>query len=251
MPDDQSWLGLVVAWAWPPAGAATCRPAVRDRGRAGAASPRRTSAIPIRIPGRGASARGPCRCTASTCRGSRARSTGAAARAAGVDFAFIKATEGGDSVDPMFEDNWRATRRGRAFRAAAYHFYYFCRPAADQARMVHPERAAGCGAPCPRCWTWSGTTCRRPAPCGPTPRRCAAKRRSFFASLTEHYGQRPIIYTTLDFWERNEMWRLQRLSSSGCARSRPIRRSTMPATAGRSGNTPAPAWSRHSGAKWT
>ena len=29
------------------------------------------------------------------------------ARANGVNFAFIKATEGGDLLDPMFEDHWR------------------------------------------------------------------------------------------------------------------------------------------------
>ena len=31
------------------------------------------------------------------------------AREAGVSFAFVKATEGGDRVDPMFRHNWRAT----------------------------------------------------------------------------------------------------------------------------------------------
>jgi lysozyme len=29
-----------------------------------------------------------------------------AARAAGIDFVFIKATEGGDHIDPKFRDNW-------------------------------------------------------------------------------------------------------------------------------------------------
>ena len=40
------------------------------------------------------------------------------ARANGVNFAFIKATEGGDMVDPLFDSHWRGAgaagiRRGR------------------------------------------------------------------------------------------------------------------------------------------
>ena len=39
------------------------------------------------------------------------------ARANGVNFAFIKATEGGDMVDPMFDSHWRAA--GAAVSAIA------------------------------------------------------------------------------------------------------------------------------------
>ena len=31
----------------------------------------------------------------------------------------------------------------------------------------------------------------------------------FLSALTRHYGQRPIIYTTVDFYEDNQMWRLK------------------------------------------
>ena len=34
-----------------------------------------------------------------------------AVRRAGVAFAYVKATEGGDHLDPRFRDNWRAARR--------------------------------------------------------------------------------------------------------------------------------------------
>ena len=66
----------------------------------------------------------------------------------GVEFAFIKATEGGDRVDPKFKDNWRATRRAGIPRGA-YHFYYFCRPAKDQAEWFIKNVPAECGSPAP------------------------------------------------------------------------------------------------------
>ena len=45
-------------------------------------------------------------------------------RAAGISFAFIKATEGGDLLDPKFKENWRKSGRAGLPRGA-YHFYYF------------------------------------------------------------------------------------------------------------------------------
>ncbi|WP_437899264.1 GH25 family lysozyme [Sorangium sp. So ce124] len=53
-------------------------------------------------------------------------------RAAGAAFAFLKATEGGDFVDPRFAENWRGTGRAGLLRGA-YHFFTFCRPGRDQA----------------------------------------------------------------------------------------------------------------------
>src|SRR3989337_4160563 len=55
-----------------------------------------------------------------------------AAREAGVSFTFIKATEGGDHLDPKFLDNWYAAKRAGVARGA-YHFVYWCRPANEQA----------------------------------------------------------------------------------------------------------------------
>jgi lysozyme len=52
-----------------------------------------------------------------------------------VAFAFIKATEGGDFRDKRFAENW-AGARSAGIAAGAYHFYRFCRPAADQAENI-------------------------------------------------------------------------------------------------------------------
>src|SRR5262249_36110475 len=50
------------------------------------------------------------------------------AKAAGISFAFLKATEGGDRVDDNFAENWRNARAAGVPRGA-YHFFYFCTPA--------------------------------------------------------------------------------------------------------------------------
>jgi lysozyme len=130
-----------------------------------------------------------------------------AARANGVNFAFIKATEGGDLLDPMFKDHWRGAGAA-GVRRGAYHFFYHCRPAAEQARwfIKHVPKAPGALPPVLDMeWTPTSPTCtiRRD---GDTIR---AEARIFIAALTAHYGQRPIIYTTVDFYEDNEMWRVR------------------------------------------
>ena len=62
-----------------------------------------------------------------------------------VDFAFIKATEGGDFHDPRFEMNWRASRENGIARGA-YHYFTFCTPGRTQAAhfltVVPPEAGA-------------------------------------------------------------------------------------------------------------
>ena len=54
------------------------------------------------------------------------------ARAAGVAFAFIKATEGADFTDPRFTINWSEARTSGVLRGA-YHFFTFCATGRDQA----------------------------------------------------------------------------------------------------------------------
>jgi lysozyme len=128
------------------------------------------------------------------------------ARANGVNFAFIKATEGGDRVDEMFHDHWR--NAGRAgVRRGAYHFFYHCRPAIEQARWFIRNVPKVSGALPPVLdmeWTPFSPTCtvRRPAA---EIRRDAA---IFIKAVADHYGQRPILYTSIDFFEDNQMWKV-------------------------------------------
>lgn len=55
-----------------------------------------------------------------------------AVAAAGIDFAYIKATEGGDWVDDHFQENWKGAGAA-GLRRGAYHFFTLRRPGADQA----------------------------------------------------------------------------------------------------------------------
>lgn len=49
-----------------------------------------------------------------------------------IDFAYIKATEGGDWVDARFSTNWSAAGDAGLDRGA-YHFFTLCRPGEEQA----------------------------------------------------------------------------------------------------------------------
>ena len=128
----------------------------------------------------------------------------ATARANGVNFAFLKATEGGDIVDPEFLANWRAARAA-GVPVGAYHFWYHCRPAAEQARWFirHVPRSAGALPPVLDMeWTPFSPTCTlRPAPAV-----IRSEARIFLDALEAHYGQRPLIYSTPDFYQVNQMW---------------------------------------------
>lgn len=57
----------------------------------------------------------------------------AAVKGEGVSFAYLKASEGGDHRDPLFDANRLAAKKA-GLAAGAYHFYTFCKPGAVQAR---------------------------------------------------------------------------------------------------------------------
>jgi lysozyme len=127
-------------------------------------------------------------------------------RAAGIDFAFIKATEGGDHADDRFADNWAAARAAGMPRGA-YHYYYFCRPALEQAAWFidHVPRDASALPPVLDLeWTPKSRTCRL----RPDPATVREEARVFLSALTAYYGKRPVIYTTVDFYRDNELARL-------------------------------------------
>jgi lysozyme len=129
------------------------------------------------------------------------------ARANGVNFAFIKATEGGDRVDEMFHQHWREAGQA-GVRRGAYHFYYHCRPAIEQARWFirHVPKTPGSLPPVLDMeWTPFSPTCTIRRPAG----EIRADAAIFIRALTAHYGQRPILYTSIDFFEDNQMWKVQ------------------------------------------
>lgn len=118
-------------------------------------------------------------------------------RAAGVSFAFIKATEGGDLLDSRFRENWEGARRAGIPRGA-YHFTYWCRPMADQIAWFKRNVPVEPDALPPVLdveWNFQSPTCPRRVPVPVA----QAKMREFLHAMERHYGKKPIIYADIKF----------------------------------------------------
>lgn len=130
----------------------------------------------------------------------------ATTRNSGVSFAFIKATEGGDYKDPMFETNWNAARNAGMPRGA-YHYYYFCRSAQEQAQwfIEHVPRDGSALPPVIDMeWNHQSRNCAW----RPDPQTVRGNLELIARMLAAHYGKRPMIYSTVDFFQENELWRV-------------------------------------------
>jgi len=125
------------------------------------------------------------------------------ARASGISFAFVKATEGGDRIDDMFDEHWRGTRAAGIPRAA-YHFFYFCRPAAEQARWFIrnvPKDPSAMPPVLDMEWNPHSPTCKL----RPPPETVRAEMTVFLNMVEKHYGKKPVIYTSVDFFDDNDL----------------------------------------------
>jgi len=121
-------------------------------------------------------------------------------RSQGANFAFIKATDGGDHLDPMFHKNWKAAAEA-GIKRGAYHFFYWCRVASHQAdwfiRNVPKEKGA---LPPVLDVEWNAfSNCKK----RPSREVVLEKMQVFLTMLEKHYGQKPIIYTAPDFYRDN------------------------------------------------
>lgn len=128
------------------------------------------------------------------------------AQASGVSFAFIKATEGGDHLDPEFRQHWAAARRAGVPRGA-YHFWYHCRSGAEQADWFIQNVPRETGALPPVLdleWPRS-----RNCPTRPSADHILREARVFLDRLEAHYGRRPLVYTTPDFYKDAQLSRLR------------------------------------------
>jgi lysozyme len=112
---------------------------------------------------------------------------------AGIRFAFIKATEGGDHIDPKFLENWYGAKRAGVARGA-YHFIYWCRPANEQAlwfMLNVPQDADALPPVLDLEWNTVSKTCP-----GKVSRALALKKiKILLDAMAAHTGKRPIIYT--------------------------------------------------------
>ena len=124
-------------------------------------------------------------------------------RESGISFAFIKATEGGDRVDDKFDYHWAAARAAGVPRGA-YHFYYFCRPASEQAawfiRNV-PRESSSLPPVLDMEWNPDSPTCKT----RPSKETVRSEMKTFLQIVERHYKKKPIIYTSIDFFDDNEL----------------------------------------------
>ena len=115
----------------------------------------------------------------------------------GVQFAWIKATEGGDYLDEKFRQNWELSRAA-GLRRGAYHFVYWCRPAREQAAWFLANVPNDPSALPPVLdveWNPTSRTCP-----GKLSREAAlADMRVILTAMERAYGKRPVIYTSVDF----------------------------------------------------
>lgn len=118
-------------------------------------------------------------------------------RAAGTQFAFIKATEGGDHVDPRFLENWYGARQAGVPRGA-YHFVFWCRPAHEQVEWFKANVPNDPDALPPVLdveWNNHSRTCPKSLP----REQALPKIRHMLQEMEAHTGKRPIIYTDINF----------------------------------------------------
>ncbi len=130
----------------------------------------------------------------------------AAAREGGVNFAFVKATEGGDHANDA-HDAMRAGAAAAGVPAGAYHFWYHCRSGAEQARWflkAAPPRPGSLPPVLDIEWTPFSPTCRDRPPA----REVRAEAASFLRVVEARYGRPAIVYATPDIWEDAELWKL-------------------------------------------
>ncbi|KEJ88981.1 glycoside hydrolase family 25 protein [Sulfitobacter donghicola] len=126
------------------------------------------------------------------------------ARRNGVNFAFIKATEGGDLLDPGFKSHWRGAGHAGVARGA-YHFYYFCTAPEVQARWFirNVPKTKGMLPPVLDMeWNPFSPTCAHRRPEASV---VQDEMRRWLKIVEAHYGQRPIIYTTPRFYKENKL----------------------------------------------
>lgn len=126
------------------------------------------------------------------------------ARRNGVNFAFLKATEGSDLLDPMFKSHWRGAGLSGIARGA-YHFYYFCTTPEAQARWFIRNVPKSIGMLPPVLdmeWNPFSPTCAHRRPDAKT---VQDEMQRWLRIVEDHYGQRPIIYTTPRFYKENAL----------------------------------------------
>ena len=117
----------------------------------------------------------------------------------GVQFAWIKASEGGDRADDRFEANWQGAKAA-GVPHGAYHFVYWCRPPMEEMANFEQNAPVEPDALPPVLdveATPTSKTCHRHL----TEAGAIHDMQIMLDEMERHYGKRPVIYTTVDFYQ--------------------------------------------------
>lgn len=113
-----------------------------------------------------------------------------------IEFAYIKASEGGDFVDALFDRNWDGAG-GAGLDRGAYHFFTLCTPgdlqAANFLRVAPPDAAA---LPPAVDLELVGNCSRRPEAAA-----VASELSAFLEAVESAWGREAVLYVG-DDWER-------------------------------------------------
>ncbi|ARS37092.1 glycoside hydrolase family 25 protein [Pontibacter actiniarum] len=111
-----------------------------------------------------------------------------------VSFAFVKATQGDFRLDPYFARNWEETKR-HGIKRGAYHFYKPEAPVKDQIKLFTSTVTLEAGDLPPVL----DIEVSDPKVSSENLRRDI---REWLEGVTVHYGVRPIIYTSQNYYRR-------------------------------------------------
>ncbi|MER3471953.1 MAG: hypothetical protein C4330_11710 [Chitinophagaceae bacterium] len=111
-----------------------------------------------------------------------------------LGFAFMKATEGVDNVDPFFKRNWKKSKEAGVIRGA-YHFFIATKDGAAQVKNFSKYVSLENG-DLPPVVDIEDTY-------GASPASLKAQLKKCLLTMEEVYGVKPIIYTYVDFYKKN------------------------------------------------
>ncbi len=111
-----------------------------------------------------------------------------------LGFAFIKATEGIGNTDPQFKRNWKKTKDNGIIRGA-YHFFIGSKDGRMQAEnfIDKVELKSGDMPPVLDAEQLNGASAEQ----------LRKEMKKWLEIVENHYGVKPIIYTNVDFYNRN------------------------------------------------
>jgi lysozyme len=123
----------------------------------------------------------------------------ATVRRSGVEFVWIKATEGANHVDSKFQQNWAGAKQAGIARGA-YHFVWWCRHPHEEIEWFKANVPNDPDALPPVLdveATPDSKSCKRTL----HREEVLADMRIMLQDLERAYGKRPVIYVTVDFYQ--------------------------------------------------